>query len=190
MSLWDRKARYYDAFRKPFGWILRRENQNVRALLNGVSWQGKRVLDIGTGTGNALRCLPAEVRRFALDSSVAMLRQVRQGEGVRVIAGAAEALPVKSGCLDGALLIGVMEYFEPGAQQRLLQEVARVLVPRGHAVITYSPRGVWNTLRVLLGHRLHLMNFSEFERQVAKAGLVIEKHMRSLLQGQCRVSRL
>jgi len=62
-------------------------------------------------------------------------------------------------------------------------------VPTGRAVVTYSPRSVWTGLRALLGHRLYPMNLAELERLTSEAGLVIQKHSRSLLQGQCLVKK-
>jgi len=96
------------------------------------------VADLGCGTGALCAELSPFVERvIGVDQSPAMLSAARRRlEGranVELREGLLEALPIDEGACDAALLILTLTYVaDPAA---VLQELARILRPGGHAVI-------------------------------------------------------
>src|SRR5690606_12337036 len=94
--------------------------------------------DLGCGTGQVSETLaPFVARIIAVDESPEMLDAARvrlAGRGnVELRRGELEALPIKEGALDAAVLFLVLPYLaEPAAA---LTEVARVLRPGGRVLI-------------------------------------------------------
>lgn len=101
---------------------------------------GRRVLDIGCGTGRlAVALAERGARVWGVDPSEEMLRQARGGGGrnVGLKLGRAEALPFKDGWFERAVLRTVVHLIE---RPRAFSELARVLRPGGRAVIaTFAP---------------------------------------------------
>jgi 2-polyprenyl-3-methyl-5-hydroxy-6-metoxy-1,4-benzoquinol methylase len=103
---------------------------------------GDRVLDLGCGRGETA----AELRRHgctvvAIDYSwdaVALTAKLLDGDG-SVSHADAVALPFRAAAFDRVLLGDVIEHLPWHLAVRCLQEVERVLAPRGHAVIHTSP---------------------------------------------------
>lgn len=112
---------------------------------------GKRVLDIGCGTGSGLRLI-ADTARFAagvdyssetLTSLALSFRQWR----ICAVAGDALTLPFQAGSFDVVTAFEVIEHLHDPTL--LLGEMKRVLTPGGMAILStpnrpvYSPRGTW-----------------------------------------------
>jgi SAM-dependent methyltransferase len=90
-----------------------------------------RVLEIGSGTGTFLARLREEGwRGLAVDVSWDLVAAVRS-RGVPGAAGAISALPLRSGSVDGVVMLEVMEHLLPGHAEAGLEEAARVLRPGG-----------------------------------------------------------
>ena len=111
--------------------------------------------DLGCGTGQVSTALAPFVERvIAVDSSAAMLQAAKkrlQGfENVDLRRGELEALPVDDAKLDAATLMLVLHHVpEP---QRALAEVARVLKPRGQAVVVDMLPHDRESYRQQMGH--------------------------------------
>lgn len=101
---------------------------------------GRRVLDVGCGTG----AFAGELARrgakvWGLDSSPEMLAVAREavGSGVGLKLGAAERLPFRDGWFDRAVLRTAVHLLD---RRRALPELARVLGSGGRVVIaTFAP---------------------------------------------------
>jgi SAM-dependent methyltransferase len=110
--------------------------------------RGRRVLEIGCGTGQLAAALAERIaaRVWAVDSEPAMVdvasRRVSRGVGLKV--APAERLPFRDGAFERAVLRLVVHLVDRG---RALPELRRVLAPGGRAVIaTFQPAhfdGVW-----------------------------------------------
>jgi SAM-dependent methyltransferase len=96
---------------------------------------GRRVLDVGCGTGRvALALAERGCRVWGVDPSAEMLSEARARAGRRVAFKRAEAesLPFRSGWFDRAVLRLVVHHVD---RSRALPEVARVLASDGCAVV-------------------------------------------------------
>jgi SAM-dependent methyltransferase len=102
--------------------------------------RGRRVLDVGCGTGRLAAALVERgAKVWGIDSSAEMLARARAaGEGkVGLKQGRAEELPFKDGWFDRAVLRLVVHLVD---RRRALPELARVLAPGGRVVIaTFAP---------------------------------------------------
>jgi ubiquinone/menaquinone biosynthesis C-methylase UbiE len=110
---------------------------DLQALL-GLLDERWAVGDLGCGTGQLSALLaPFVTRVVAVDESLEMLRSARERlagvSNAEVRPGALEALPIRTGELDAAVIFLVLHYVaEPG---EALREAARVLRPGGRLLI-------------------------------------------------------
>lgn len=99
---------------------------------------GSRVLDIGCGRGrNLVPLLAAGVKAEGVDSDPSCVAECERFALPARLARA-EALPFDDASFDGCLLDQVLPYTDPVAA---LREVARVLKPGGHALLTAQGPG-------------------------------------------------
>lgn len=97
---------------------------------------GDRVADLGCGPGVTLALLAERgLRPVGVDRSPAMLQEAgRRLPGVALAAGLLECLPLKDGCMDGAVCecaLSLSPYPE-----RALSAIARILRPGGRLLLT------------------------------------------------------
>lgn len=115
-----------------------------------------RVLDLCCGSGR--HCLALRERglaAFGLDLSLDLLGRAHGSKG-RIVCGDARSIPCAVGSLDAVVsLFSSFGYFGDEGDRRVLQEVSRVLKPRGLLVID-----LMNPTRV----RAHLVPSSEVVR--------------------------
>jgi len=107
------------------------------------------VLDLATGTGALLRLLAARRERprvaVGVDASAAMLERVPQlPEDWRLINGDARRIPLPDESVDVVMCAYLMHLLDEADRRMVLCEIARVLRPRGRAVIVglLEPRGL------------------------------------------------
>jgi SAM-dependent methyltransferase len=124
-------AESYDRLRPP--------DRNWRELLDRLvevgDLAGRRVVDVGCGTGSvALALAELGSRVWGVDPADEMLAVARSrvGRAVGLKRGRAEALPFKDGWFERAVLRLVVHLVD---RSRALPELARVLAPTGRVVI-------------------------------------------------------
>ena len=111
--------------------------------------------DLGCGTGQGSAALaPFVARVIAVDGSAAMLQAARKRlqrfDNVDLRRGELEALPIDNSRLDAATLMLVLHHVpEP---ERALAEVARVLKPKGRAVVVDMLPHERESYRQQMGH--------------------------------------
>jgi SAM-dependent methyltransferase len=133
----DRRAGTYDALRpQDAAWW-----QRFDALVELGDLRGRRVLDVGCGTGALATALAeqAYAKVWGVDASEAMLEVARERvpRGVGLKAGRAEDLPFRAGWFERAVLALVIHLVD---RPRTLAELGRVLVPGGRvAIATFAP---------------------------------------------------
>jgi ubiquinone/menaquinone biosynthesis C-methylase UbiE len=115
---------------------------------------GTRVADIAAGTGKLTRLLTATGARVtAVEPMPGMRSQLRaHAPGATIVAGTAEAVPLRSGSVDGITVAQAFHWFDVPTASR---ELRRVLRPGGRlALVTnkrHAPeawqRDLWDVLR-------------------------------------------
>jgi len=162
---------------------------HVQAMASAVSERFRaehqiKVLDMACGTGTLSRRL--EERGFCvtgLDFSFESLCLLNQtARTIRLIQADAAALPFGPRCFDVVTCMGAWRHFpEP---QRVLEEVCRVLRPRGVFLVGYFPPklggilsvpsgGLGKAVAFLYGRVMHLLNYNdrtdqELEREILR----------------------
>ena len=122
------------------------------AALAESSWT---VADLGCGTGQVSAALaPFVAHVIAVDSSAAMLQAAKKRlsrfDNIELRRGELEALPIDDARLDAATLMLVLHHVpEP---ERALGEIARVLKPRGRAVVVDMLPHDRDSYRQQMGH--------------------------------------
>jgi SAM-dependent methyltransferase len=99
---------------------------------------GRRVLEVGCGTGRFLAALEGRAKAWGVDPSPEMLEVARgrvQGAGLKL--GSAEELPFKDGWFERAVMWLVIHLVD---RPRAFAELHRVLSPGGRfAIATFDP---------------------------------------------------
>jgi len=149
-----------------FEWYIRARNPlrklQRKALVE--SCKGKRILDIGGGTGrtaNELAISGHEV--IVLDKNAAiMIFGQRRYPKLSFIRGDAYSLPFRDESFDEVILEEIIEHFED--QEKAIDEVLRVLRPGGQTILSTPNKHLFRVYIFLL--RLATVKLSEITNHV------------------------
>jgi len=110
----------------------------AETLIREADLAGRRVLDIGCGTGRFLAQLAEVAKAWGVDASPEMLGVARtRAAGAGLKLGSAEELPFKDGWFERATMWLVAHLID---RKRAFAEAARVLEPGGRfGVATFDP---------------------------------------------------
>jgi SAM-dependent methyltransferase len=124
---YSRQAESYDATRGASPSVL----APLREALAGAP--GRRLIDVGGGTGNYARALQAEGwDPLVVDRSPAMLARA-SAKGLATLEGDAQALPLPAASADAVMLVSMLHHVDdPGLA---LAEARRVLRPGGRLAV-------------------------------------------------------
>jgi|SRR5436190_3675847 len=121
---------------------LRPADENWRevcaALIGEGDLAGRRVLDVGCGTGKFVAALSEQAKVWGVDASPEMLEVARsRAPRARFKQASAEALPFKDGWFERATMWLVVHLVD---RARVFAEIHRVLGPGGRiAIATFEP---------------------------------------------------
>ena len=153
-------------------WWFRAKRRLVYALLQ--TWSdpaGGTVLDVGCGAGATLRELPRGYRAVGLDASPEALAICREKGLTRLVQGGTTEIPVAGGSADAVLALDVVEHVEDDVAA--LREIARVLSPRGIAILTVPAHPfLWSSHDEALHHKRRYTR-RMLEQRLARAGLAV-----------------
>jgi len=136
-AFFDSRAAVYDALRpQDDAWWVRFE-----AMVRLGDLRGRRVLDVGCGTGALAAALAerANAKVWGVEPSEEMraVARMRLPRSIGVRAGSAEELPFRDGWFDGVTFSLVIHLVD---REAAFAEAARVLAPGGRIVIvTFAP---------------------------------------------------
>ena len=183
LDLWSLKSKTYRAGRSlPLvRRILDTEVRNLKALLCDIEVPLDGILDIGSGSGSTLDILPKGKFRIFMDRSTGMTRTLRQMHAY-VVRADAQSMPFREGSFSFVAAVGLTEYIRE--KDRLVDEVERVILPGGFFLSTISPPGLLNSLRNLMGHRIHSIRRGVWKRLLSSRGFRIQSECKSMVQAQ------
>src|SRR5919109_1006380 len=129
---YSRQARTYDETRSASPSVL----GPLREALAGAP--GRRLADIGGGTGNYARALRDEGwDPVVIDREPAMLAHAA-AKGLETIEGDAQRLPLPDASVDAAMLVSMLHHVED--QNGALRDARRILRPGGRLVLMVFTR--------------------------------------------------
>jgi ubiquinone/menaquinone biosynthesis C-methylase UbiE len=129
---YSNQARTYDETRAASPSVL----GPLRDALEGAP--GRRLVDIGGGTGNYSRALRDEGwDPLVVDREPAMLAQAA-AKGLETLQADAQRLPLPDACADAAMLVSMLHHVEDPAAA--IAEAKRILRPRGRLVLMVFTR--------------------------------------------------
>jgi len=183
--LWKVKAKLYRLMRScfPFNLVVKSENKRLEWILQSVEITGKKVVDLGTGTGNVLQFLTHANPVLAIDITFTMLQAARQlYPNSKFIQADALNLPLKTNAVDVIIAIGLSEYVSN--IDSLFKEISRLLKIGSFLILTFSPGGIWSRVRLLLGHSIYPRTLDDLLKVASEEQFQLVKNSRSMMQGQ------
>lgn len=160
-SFWDQKADTKEVYANT--------DRIRRNLSRNMDLNGKRILEVGAGTGRDSFYMARDGAALVLlDYSKNSLKIIRQGlpdaERISAVGGDAFALPFPDGSFDAVFHQGLLEHFRETDARRLLKENIRVLKTGGLLVVDVPQR--WHVYTIIK-HALIALNtwFAGWERE-------------------------
>ncbi len=140
-----------------------------RNLARNMDLPGKRILEVGAGTGRDSFYMSQDGATLVLlDYSMNSLKIIRNNlpstENIGAVGGDAFALPFPDNSFDAVFHQGLLEHFRKGIAEDLLRENIRVLKPGGLLIVDVPQR--WHIYTVIK-HILIALNawFAGWERE-------------------------
>lgn len=149
---------------------VKRQLAQVILMRHGAAGGRRRVLEIGCGTGAMISTLGAYGRVVGMDLYAPALEHVR---GADRLVGDALSLPVADGAVDLVACFDLLYHRNVPQVDRAVAEIARVLAPAGHVLITDSASPALYGRHDAAHHGARRFHKGDLQRQLVDAGLSI-----------------
>jgi len=164
-------------------WFVGRRRLFAREISRLKIAKSAAVLDVGTSTGSNLRLLAdlGFVRASGLEMSEEAIRYCRAKGFARLCCGDVGDLPFAGGSFDLVLATDILEHVDD--DRRAIREIARVLRPGGHALITVPAfPSLWGLQDRVARHRRRY-RMGQLRERLSAGGFSIDRayHMNFLL---------
>jgi len=147
----------------------------------------KMTLDAGCGSGEFLNF--HSFFAVGLDISKEMLKKAREKNNDNsFVLGSALSLPFKSNSFDFVSSVGLSEYFED--ENAFFTEISRVLEQNSHAIISYTPKSLFNVFRKLWGIRFFERSEEEIKKTARGSGFEAVDKRSMLIQVQVLLKKV
>ena len=157
-------------------WWFRGRRMLFAAELGGLKiGRNAGVLDIGTGTGSNLRMLREEGYRnvTGIDLNPLAVRYCLAKGFTSVLSGDATSLPFAEGQFDIVLATDTIEHIDD--DRKALQEIYRVLVPGGYAMIVVPAfASLWG-LQDIVAHHKRRYRTGDLTEKIRSSGFEIQQ---------------
>jgi SAM-dependent methyltransferase len=145
----------------------------VEALLSSVDLRGRRVLDVGCGTGGVLSSLAGRAIAVGVDRSPTALAYCRRRGIVHLACADGDRLPFAPASFDAITMLDVLEHFADEAA--LLASVRALLRPGGTLLVSVPAfQFLWSGHDEILQH-VRRYTAGRLRRVLAEAGLVVDR---------------
>ncbi len=161
-------------------WWFAGKRRLVRVLLDSLPPQAaprwaRKILDVGCGTGGMFLLLKDYGCVQGVDTSEIALDFARRRRLAQLKRAALPYLPFAAGAFDLVTAFDVLYHRHVEDDRAALQEIARVLKPRGHLVITDSALRFLRSAHDDTYHGARRYTTGEMSDKLQEAGLVIQK---------------
>ena len=157
-------------------WWFRGRRMLFAAELRGLKiGRNAGVLDIGTGTGSNLRMLREQGYRnvAGIDLNPLAVRYCLAKGFASVLAGDATSLPFADGQFDLVLATDTIEHIDD--DRKALQEIHRILVPGGYAMIVVPAfESLWG-LQDIVAHHKRRYRTGDLTEKIKSSGFEIQQ---------------
>jgi SAM-dependent methyltransferase len=136
-----------------------------------------RLIDVGCGTGNNLRyVIRPDTKSYGIEyaENSARIARVMLGDDADIRIASATAIPFHDEHFDFAMCIEVLEHIEDDGAA--LGEIARILRPGGHLVISVPYRHWFPSYFPLMGHFRHYTR-DHLEEMLLSRGFCVVQHL-------------
>jgi SAM-dependent methyltransferase len=163
------------AVEKGHWWFRGRRRLLRRALTRLAIERDARVVDVGSGTGANLRVLRELGFRHicGVDSNPDAIRWCEAKGLGKVVRADAGALPLRDEVADLVLAADILEHMDDDRQG--LDEIRRILRPRGTAIITVPAFSALWGLQDVVSHHKRRYHASELAAKLGSAGFVVRE---------------
>ncbi|MBI3733005.1 MAG: class I SAM-dependent methyltransferase [Chloroflexi bacterium] len=157
-------------------WWFAGKRRLVRALLDALPAHPPRpILDVGCGTGGMFRVLTNYGRAYAVDMSALAIGLAARRQAARLSRAALPVLPFASGAFEMVTAFDVLYHRRVEDDQAALREIARVLVPGGHLIVTDSALGFLRSAHDEAYGAARRYTAGELQQKLETAGFAVRR---------------